>query len=269
MEYEINGHSISYTPEGKTSRGSDQVLLDQAIDLTANTSWSKNGFTIADLFELKTYDIFRTNVHQLLVSLWKDAGLNIDSNFVLDQYHNLAGNREVHLRAVDKTKLLSTDHFPIPVKALEERISKICGIALEARNPFDQKKTFHFRVIRPQSIDNNPLHRDVWLEDYDNCINLYIPIAGSNIDSSLIVVPGSHRWPESRLEKTTGGAVINGVKFNVPAVTDIYGKYEVVRPDPKENEVLVFSPYLIHGGSVNFNSDQTRISIEIRLWRKD
>jgi len=34
------------------------------------------------------------------------------------------------------------------------------------------------------------------------------------------------------------------------------------------NQVLVFSPYLIHGGAVNLNSNETRISIEIRLWKK-
>jgi len=64
-----------------------------------------------------------------------------------------------------------------------------------------------------------------------------------------------------------------GLKFmaqglNVPAVTSINESFEIIRPDPKDNEVLVFSPYLIHGGSVNLNTDQTRISIELRLWKK-
>ena len=126
---------------------------------------------------------------------------------------------------------------------------------------------FHFRVIRPHHRDNNPLHRDVWLEDYDDCINLYIPVAGSNPLSSLIIVPGSHRWPESRVERTTSGSRINGQKFNVPAVTGIRGDYSIARPDPKENEVLIFSPYLIHGGAVNLHPDKTRISIEMRLWQ--
>jgi ectoine hydroxylase-related dioxygenase (phytanoyl-CoA dioxygenase family) len=45
-------------------------------------------------------------------------------------------------------------------------------------------------------------------------------------------------------------------------------EFEFIRPDPKIGEVLVFSPYLIHGGSVNLNDDTTRISIEVRLWRK-
>jgi hypothetical protein len=119
-----------------------------------------------------------------------------------------------------------------------------------------------------QRADNNPVHRDVWLEDYDSCVSLYIPVAGGNALSSLILLPGSHHWPESRLEKTIAGARINGLKFNVPAVTPISGNFEAVRPDPKENEGLVFSPYLLHDGAVNLNTDTPRISVEMRLWKK-
>jgi ectoine hydroxylase-related dioxygenase (phytanoyl-CoA dioxygenase family) len=172
------------------------------------------------------------------------------------------------LAAVEKTKLLAVEKFPIPIQLVEKRISEICQMPLIAKNPFDNQSIFHFRVIRPNSTDNNPLHRDVWLEDYANCINLYIPIAGSDSNSSLVIIPKSHHWSESKIERTEQGAIIDGVKYNVPAVTAIHSNYEIVRPDPKENEVLIFSPYLIHGGSVNLNTDRTRISIELRLWKK-
>jgi hypothetical protein len=36
-----------------------------------------------------------------------------------------------------------------------------------------------------------------------------------------MIIPGSHLWPESKIERTAGGALINGIKFNVPAVTAI------------------------------------------------
>jgi ectoine hydroxylase-related dioxygenase (phytanoyl-CoA dioxygenase family) len=169
---------------------------------------------------------------------------------------------------VDRTKLLSVEEFPISIGLLEDRVSEICGMPVEVHNPYDGQKIFHFRVIRPQQWDNNPLHRDIWLADYDDCINLYIPVAGSNERSSLIIVPGSHLWPESRIERTVGGALINGLKYNVPAVTDIRGPYTTERPNPDQNQLLIFSPYLIHGGAVNLNKNETRISIEIRLWKK-
>jgi hypothetical protein len=268
MKYTVNNKTISYDAHGENVRGENTILLHGAVDLTAKTTWAETGFSIEKLFPSNTYTAFANATHQLLSDLWRGAGLKVPDNFPLDQYHTFASGPDQHQACIDKTRLLSIDDFPLGAYALENRISEICKVPLIAKNPYDGQSIFHFRVIRPNSTDNNPLHRDVWLEDFDNCINLYIPVAGSNEHSSLIIMPGSHRWPESRIERTKTGAVINGVKFNVPAITSINGQYAVVRPDPAENEVLVFSPYLIHGGSVNLNTDKTRISIEMRMWRK-
>jgi hypothetical protein len=267
MEFTVNKKNLSYQAEGKVIRGKNEVLLEKAIDLTANAPWSERGFSIERLFSDSMYVQFQSEIEGLLTQLWKSSGLQIPENFKLEHYHQLTVDTGDHFRAVDKTKLLSINELPF-AKQIIENISSLLRFKLEPINPFDGQSVFHFRVIRPNSRDNNPLHRDVWLEDYKDCINLYIPVAGSNEDSSLIILPGSHHWPESRIERTESGAVINGIKFNVPAVTAIFGEHDFVRPDPRQNEVLIFSPYLIHGGSVNLNSDQTRISIELRLWKK-
>lgn len=269
MEYWINNVLVRYEATGEKCRGDDSVLLKKAQDLTIGTTWQKRGFSIETLFDDEnTYQLFQNKTSELIRSCWRKSGLAVHADFPLDQYHTLAKTIEAHMKAVEFTKLLSVDDFPLGVSRLEERISTICKTSLIARNPFDNQTIFHFRVIRPNTIDNNPLHRDVWLEDYDDCINLYIPIAGSDERSSLIIIPESHQWPESRIERTVSGALINNVRFNVPAVTTIDGEYTIVRPNPKPNETLVFSPYLIHGGAVNLNCDKTRISIEIRLWKK-
>lgn len=268
MQYAINNTTLHYETLGPTVQGDDIVLLHKAIDLTAKTSWAKSGFTVEALFATDLYDLFLQRTSSLLVELWMKSGLVVPTNFSLDQYHRLANTTKLHLAAVDQTKLVQTEFFPVPIHLLEQRISEICNEELVVRNPFDDQSIFHFRVIRPKQNDNNPLHRDVWLEDYKDCINLYIPIAGSDAYSSLIIVPASHHWPESKVERTLSGAEINGIKYMVPAVTNIGDEIEYVRPNPGPNEVLIFSPYTIHGGSVNLNSDTTRISIEIRLWRK-
>ena len=268
MEYIVNGMKLSYDTSGEKSWGEESVLLERAVDLTASTNWRSKGFTIESFLDQKTFESFTTQTHSLLLDCWRSAGLDPANDFRIDQYHTLVRDFKEHLSAVDKTKLLPVEEFPIPIRQLEDRVSQICGVPLEVRNPYDGQKIFHFRVIRPQQWDNNPLHRDVWLPDFDDCINLYIPIAGSNDRSSLIIVPGSHLWPESRIERTISGAEINRVKYNVPAVTSIKGPYSIERPDPGINQLLVFSPYLIHGGAVNLNKDETRISIEIRLWQK-
>lgn len=268
MKYKLGKKEINYLAEGEKTSGSELVLLHQAIDLTSGKRWGVDGFTVEKLFEEKRFQEFKQSTASLLISSWNQAGLAAPNDFDPCLYHRLARSNELHLAAVEKTKLLSINDFPIPIHLIEQRASEICHAELIAKNPFDGQAIFHFRVVRPNSNDNNPLHRDVWLEDYANCINLYIPIAGSNSNSSLAIIPKSHHWPENKVERTTQGAIVGQVKFNVPAVTAIDGDYEIVRPDPKENEVLVFSPYLIHGGSVNLNPDQTRISIELRLWKK-
>ncbi len=255
--------------DGAVISGSNKILLDEAVDLTSGTPWSKTGFVISQFLEEKIYSPFEDQAKALLLRLWRESGLSVSDNLQLDQYHHLASTRETHLAAVAKTKLISIADFPIPIALIENRIGELCKVPLVAKNPFDKLSVFHFRVVRPHSNDNNPLHRDVWLADYANCINLYIPIAGSNERSSLSLIPGSHHWPENKTGRTPEGAVVDGIQFNVPAVTEIKEPHEIVRPNPRRNEVLVFSPYLIHGGAVNLNTDQTRISIELRLWKKN
>jgi len=100
-------------------------------------------------------------------------------------------------------------------------------------------------------------------------VNLYVPMAGSNERSSLTLVPGSHHWSESETARTVGGARINSVKFTVPSLVAASRPVRVLRPNPGNNEVLVFSPYTLHGGATNLNRDTTRVSLEIRLWRAE
>lgn len=267
MKYKVDGRTIEYFSEGEKTIGENLTLLNHAVDLTRKMTWHGDGYVVEKLFDKELTFLFEKNTHSLLRQLWKQAGLAVTDQIPLHLYHK-ATTQDLHLKAIDKTKLLSAEQFPIDIRILEKRISDILNQPMKVHNPFDDQKIFHFRVIRPMSGDNNPLHRDVWLEDYKDCINIYIPVAGSDEQSSLIMARGSHLWPESKIEKTRKGAVINGQNFNVPAVTNIFGATEFVRPNPQSGEVLVFSPYLIHGGSVNFHEDITRVSIEIRLWRQ-
>jgi hypothetical protein len=55
--------------------------------------------------------------------------------------------------------------------------------------------------------------------------------------------------------------------FTVPSVVGAAHPLVLERPNPGLNEVLVFSPYLIHGGAFNQQTDRTRVSLEMRFWR--
>ncbi len=35
-----------------------------------------------------------------------------------------------------------------------------------------------------------------------------------------------------------------------------------------ENEFMLFSPYLVHGGGYNFNENKTKMSLEMRFWKR-
>ena len=99
-------------------------------------------------------------------------------------------------------------------------------------------------------------------------MNIYVPVCGSSQDSSLPLVVGSHLAKESDIERTTDGAKLNGTKYSVPCVISYKGESpNLIRPEIKENEIMVFSPYMIHGGGYNFQKDKTRISLEARFWK--
>lgn len=259
---------VEYPVEGPRRYGPDEVILASHDDLTQATDWADAGYRVAPFLSADDHSRFISGVHERFRLFFNAVGISLPEDFRLDQYHHFTHfDDPLHLAVVDQAKLLETEDFPLPVSRIEERVSELCGVGVQARNPHNAERVFHFRIIRPQRNDNNPLHRDVWLPEYHDAINIYVPICGSNDLSSLTLVPGSHRWSEAMVERTAQGARVKGVQFNVPAVTDARSPLEVVRPDPKENEILVFSPYLIHGGAMNFNDDRTRVSLEMRFWR--
>ncbi len=270
MILHLNGQNIELDIEGDRAYGAPVNLLSTDDDLTKNTEFAHIGYAVKPFLSTDQFQHMLEGIKSLVLAYMRNVGLPADNNFNLSQYHRLIGeNYQQHLRVIDQTKLIQNADFPIDISLIEKRISEICQIPLKIKNPFTRQEVFHLRIIRPLTTDHNPLHRDVWQDENRNAINLYVPLVGSNHLSSLTIVPESHHWTEELTERTSKGAIVNKVKFNVPGLTGTKRALNIVRPNPAENEVLVFSPYLIHGGAVNLNKDTTRISLEIRLWRKD
>ena len=59
---------------------------------------------------------------------------------------------------------------------------------------------------------------------------------------------------------------MNGIKYNVPTILKITGKKKIFFkvPNLKPGQVLVFSPFLIHGFGYNFSKKKTRSALEFR-----
>jgi len=268
--YSINEHAIATHVEGDILYGEDVVLLKQDDDLTNGVAWAARGHTVARFLDDEQHAALRDGMRRMIAGVLRNAGFDPGDGFAVEQYHRFAERDErIHLALVEGIRRgFPLESLPIDYHRVERRIGEIVGIDVTAHNRAFGLDVFNLRVVRPHSSDNNPLHRDVWLDRLRNAVNIYVPLAGSNELSSLCLVPGSHLWRESDIARTATGALVNGLPYTVPAVVGATKPLSLVRPNPSSDEVLVFSPYLVHGGAANLNPDITRASLEMRFWRR-
>lgn len=270
MRLKISDPSISFARDVPGVVGPDRVLLDEDDNLIASTPWAAEGFTVQPFLDPVDWGRLRDGLSELVRGLVRGAGKVQAGSFGLEDYHRqVAADPALHAAVARQAgRGFPVDRLPIDVARVIERIAEITGVSgLHPVEPGSTEGVFNLRLVRPQSGDNNPLHRDVWLDRLRNAVNLYVPLAGSDASSSLALVPGSHLWSEAEIARTESGALIDGVRYTVPSVVGARQELRAIRPDPRPNEVLVFSPYLIHGGATNPHPDRTRVSLEMRFWR--
>ncbi|QFY41397.1 phytanoyl-CoA dioxygenase family protein [Candidatus Methylospira mobilis] len=268
VTYQIEDHTLSFEFQGDTFQGDNDVLLENDINLLLDTPWNSLGYTIQPFLDQESFALIKKGIQGKLARLIVRAGGKIDDNFELESYHAYVDD-ELHLKVASLIHHgWHVSDFPINFDIVNDRISEILGNKVSAQAKHDNFNHYFMRIVRPNKMkDNNPPHRDVWLDRLRNAVNIYAPLCGSTIRSSLPLVAGSHFLKESDITRTADGAFINETQYTVPGV--IFVKNEIpklTRPDPKENEVMIFSPYLIHGGGYNLNDNQTRMSLEIRFW---
>ena len=237
--------------------GQDRVLLQEDNNLLESTVFNTDGHAI---FCMKPYNTY-------LKSLIESKIFEITSRTInAEEYH-------LHISDEEHTKILNA--MPYKKNESEEmrefseyfetRISNIIGKKVKVFND-----DIWIRICRPSSRssnDYNPCHRDVYLDFYRNIVNIYVPIVGSNENSSLAMQSGSHLWNEQDIVVTKCGAYFKKTdkKYSVDAILRSRIPLNMARPNPNINEFILFSPYLIHGCSSNENTDTTRMSIEIRF----
>jgi hypothetical protein len=270
VEYWIDDQPVSFQIEGATEKGPATVLLESDDNVIRDSGWDDVGYCVAPFLaephRKRMYDGFTT----LIGAEVEAAGVRVDDGFCLEKYHRYVSD-EQHAAIIKQTRIGFERHqFPINLDLVVDRISKICRVGLTTDGAKYTGRPFFLRIVRPNKPqDNNPPHRDVWLDRLRDGVNSYVPVAGSNELSSLPILPGSHKWSEDEIERSVDGARIQGLNYTVPTVTRARLPLAMRRPNPRPSEVLVFSPYLIHGGAVNMNADLTRVSLEMRLWRRN
>jgi hypothetical protein len=241
--------------------GDNIVILNNDINLLNNTDFDNTGYKIINI----------NNNNVFLQNFIKDSIKNITGKYInLENYHNEITDEE-------HSKILNSMPYK---KDTNEDMQIFCNyiekiISLELK---ENVKIFNndvwVRICRPSIIndnDYNPCHKDVYLDFYRNIVNIYLPIVGSNEKSSLSLQPGSHKWNENETMVTKGGAFFKYInkKYSVDAIVASKTPIEMIRPNPCEGQLMLFSPYLIHGCAYNENENTTRISLEVRFIKND
>lgn len=216
---------------------------------------TRDGYVIKKLLSKKDFALLKTELEKFVKKHLKSLGIEIDD---LTQYHNVVDD-EIHYKMVNR--VYDNNYFDVinfDITLIENRISEILNRKLVIKDDYyhDSKK-INVRIIRPNSNDYSPVHRDTWLDKLkESGINLYVPLWGSNENSSLVVIKGSHKWVNLKRVEVDN--------FTVPQlVTD--NTLNFIRPNPSDNEVLIFYPKTLHGGLGNYSSE-TRFSLEVRLY---
>jgi len=152
------------------------------------------------------------------------------------------------------------------------RLVELAGLAVGQRLRV-YNDVLEYRACRPHAPDSNPWHRDSWFPGFKPLMNVYLPLSGSWIDSSLQVVPGSHVWTNEECIPSfqfterhyqAGTTEKEGVRFNVPEVAECRHELRGHRPDIVPGDFMVFPTSCVHGNASNA-SPETRFSFEFRL----
>ncbi len=240
--------------------GNDVVMIENDINLLKNTDFDDCGYKILNI----------TNYNDLLQRFIKNEIYFITKKHIdLNNYHNeiTEAEHKLILNSMPYKKNMYADICEF-CNYLENYISDVLKEPVKIFND-----DIWVRICRPSNVcdnDFNPYHRDVYLDFYRNTVNIYLPVIGSTDNSSLKIQPGSHKWNENETIVTKGGAFFKSTnkKYSVDAIVASKKPLDMIRPNPNEDQLMLFSPYLIHGCDDN-NENTTRISLEVRFIRKD
>ena len=267
----IDGSEFQFEVEGDFFWGENELLYKKKNSVISKTDWESFGYTSIKVFEEDEFNKLKQSIRTNIIKALKFNNATVNSDdFTLSNYHKTVTTNKLHLQVIDITRNLTNEDFNFDIDKLVERFGSILGYKFTSWIEELKKTHIQIRINRPNSLDINPPHRDGYLSYWKDIINVWIPIEGCNEKTSLPVYPGSHLIKESDIYRTESkGAKINGNTYYVPCILKTKkGTLDMIRPNPKQGEALIFTPFLIHGAAVN-NSDVTRVSLELRFPRID
>ena len=273
LVYGVDGrrHRVELADSNRLHFGANAVLSRPPWDVTCDRPWYRRGYSTSRVFSEGEFARLKAELTDSVGNLLRGRGARTDG-FSLEGYHRFVDRDDDHRQVVSATRALFPSDFGFDLVAVRDRLSALMGFPLSDRDPDSGRvEPIVVRVNRPRSTDFNPPHKDVY-EVVDGegrlprFVNFWIPVAGVTSRSSLPIVPGSHLLPESRIERTTEGATVEGNDYRVRCVASWNARRELLRAPVEDGEVLVFSSFLIHGLAINEEPDTTRVALELRLY---
>lgn len=269
MKVKFGWKSLDLNVDGDPVEGSDEVLAFKEDDLTRRRRWHTRGYTVNRFLPEGVFLQFLDGTKELFVKYLHKAGLEVDSDFSLKNYHKLVkGRPEVHHRVLELTQSIPWVELPVHYSTLEERITEITSVPVDCRQPETGERTFSFHIVLPREGELSPIYRDAWNPAHKGAVTIQVPVSVGPLKSSMLLAPGSHLWPESDLIRTREEASVNGIVCGVPGLISCKRPLAIKRPSVGLNRVIVCSSYLLHGGIVNSNRTFTHVSLEMHFWRR-
>lgn len=266
----IENEPYEFEVKGDFFWGEQKVLYNPIDNIISKVPWEKEGYQVVKAFIDNEFELLKRSITGNIIKAIKTIGVELnESDFSLAKYHEIINSDDLHNKVISITRNLENEDFNFDINQLANRFGDLLGYTLTSWVEELQKSHIQIRISRPNSLDINPPHRDGYLSYWEDIINVWIPIEGCNERSSLPVFSGSHLISEHDILRThSKGAEINGNTYYVPCILETKnGPINMIRPNPKQGEALLFSPYLIHGAAVNKNYNTTRVSLELRFPR--
>lgn len=271
LTFKINDRTFNFDVKSKHFyRG--QPICKLQFPVYSNSELLENGYII-EQFPDNWFDSMRKSVRNIL---WEALGT--PKNFELEEYHKFVDD-VLHKKIMDSFRAgtlgiggIHLSRLGIDYNDFDKWMNKITkgkNLSCVYTRDFGLINVKHFwiRVIRPNSNDNNPPHKDTHVKRIKDNLNIYLPLAGSDVNSSLPLIPRSHMELESEYIVSGSPCYVNGKKFTVPSVVHRNGGLDLITPNPQEKEIMIFDPHCVHGGGINSNKDTTRVSLEMRFFK--
>ncbi len=276
--YAINGVNNFINVSAKSfKRGKREILFDETM--FSNRELLKQGYIIKS-FPSGWTELITTSITNTVFDKMKQAGCEISDSqkdsFVLEKYHEFVSESQ-HKKIVNSFRggvfgfggidlaELGINYHDLD-QFINAEIQSNINLSCMIKKFCLKFGKFWIRIVRPSSNDNNPPHKDSHLKRLRKNVNIYLPLAGSNELSSLPLIPGSHNEYEQEYIISSSPCKINGKQNTVPCIVHRDKGLNMITPNPKANEIMIFTPHIIHGGGINKNINTTRVSLEMRFF---